>query len=475
MKCLSTPVGDRRVSSYPMYRLGTKRRVIVELQCVEEVKCGKCSVHAKRALGFVEGIHRYDPRLCQWTGVAPRLSESRQPRWTGREIDCMSVLSKALLRDLMEERGRYCVSIFMPTHHMGSEIRQDPIRLKNLLAQAEMELVEAGLRGAESRELLKPARDLVDMAGFWRRQSDGLAIFVSSKVFRTSRLPLDFQELVVVSERFHIKPLIPLFTGDGRFYVLALSQNEVRLLQGTRYSVGEVDLEKVPESLAEALKWNDPERRLQWHTGTGTTTDGRRAAIFHGHGVASADDPKDYIRRFFRHIDDGVRDLLREERAPLVSAAVDYVLPLYREANTYQHLLEEGITGNPEELSAEELHRQAWAIVQPHFQRERKEVAAQHQRLVGTESELASNEVQEIVPAAYHGRVETLFAALGFQQWGSFDVDANTVELRKEANPGDEDLLDFAAAHTLLNAGTVYAVEAGKVPDGAPLAAVFRY
>jgi hypothetical protein len=39
------------------------------------------------------------------------------------------------------------------------------------------------------------------------------------------------------SDRFHLKPLLPLLTGDGRFYILALSQNQVRLLQGTRYSV----------------------------------------------------------------------------------------------------------------------------------------------------------------------------------------------------------------------------------------------
>lgn len=342
----------------------------------------------------------------------------------------MALLSKSELKTLMEKREGWCVSIFMPTHRAGPEIQQDPIRLKNLLGEAQERLIAGGLRDPEARGLLKPAQELLEHAGFWRQQSDGLAIFVSRDIFRPFRLPLDFEELVVVAERFHIKPLLPLLSGDGRFYILALSQNEVRLLQGTRYSVGQVDLEKVPESLAEALKWDDPERRLQWHTRTGTTTDGTRAAIFHGHGVASADDPKDYIRRYFRQIDDGVSDLLRDERAPLVLAGVDYILPLYREANKYQRLSEEGITGNPEELSASELHRQAWAIVQPYLQRERKEAAAQYQRLAGAESELASNEVQEIVPAAYHGRVEILFVALGFQQWGSLDVDTNAVELR---------------------------------------------
>jgi hypothetical protein len=35
--------------------------------------------------------------------------------------------------------------------------------------------------------------------------------------------------------------------------------------------------------------------------------------------------------------------------------------------------------------------------------------------------------------------------------------------------------MDFAAIHTLLNSGTVYAVEQELVPGDAPLAAVFRY
>lgn len=40
--------------------------------------------------------------------------------------------------------------------------------------------------------------------------------------------------------------------------------------------------------------------------------------------------------------------------------------------------------------------------------------------------------------------------------------------------PGDEDLLNAAAIQTLLNGGTVYAVEPEQVPDTAPLAAIFR-
>ena len=40
---------------------------------------------------------------------------------------------------------------------------------------------------------------------------------------------------------------------------------------------------------------------------------------------------------------------------------------------------------------------------------------------------------------------------------------------------GDEDLVNLAAAHTLLNGGEVYALKAEAMPDQAMMAASFRY
>jgi len=383
----------------------------------------------------------------------------------------MNLLTKDDLKALIEKHRGWCVSIFMPTHRAGKEIQQNPIRFKNLLGEAEQRLLAAGLRAPEAQKLLKPGQRLLQDSFFWMHQSDGLAVFLSSEMFRHYRLPLEFEELVVVTDRFHIKPLLSLFTGEERFYVLALSQNEIRLFQGTRYSVSEVELEDVPESLTEALKYDDPEKQLQFHTGTPKRT-GKRPAMFHGHGVG-IDDTKDNILRYFRQIDKGLHELFRKEQAPLVLAGVEYLFPIYREANTYPHLLEEGIKGNPEEFSAEELHEQAWAIVQPLFLKAQEEAAARYKQLAGTEQ--ASNNLKVIIPAAYRGRVEVLFVGVGTQKWGTFDPGTNMVHLHQEAEPADEDLLDLAAIQTLLNGGTVYAVEPEEVPDDAPLAAVFRY
>jgi len=395
----------------------------------------------------------------------------------------LNILSREKLCRLIQERQQACVSIYMPTHRAGKEVEQNSIRLKDLLDEAEDRLMAGGLRAPEVRELLEPAHALLPDTYFWQHQSDGLALFVSTRTFRYYRLPLDFDLLVVVSDRFHLKPLLSLFTADGRFYVLALSQNEVRLLQGAHYSVGKINLKNVPEGLAEALKWDEFERHTQFHTSTVTpqgesarrATRGGRPAIFHGHGVGSAAEHKEHILRYFRRVSQGVREILAEEQVPLVLAAVDYLHPIYREANTYPHLVERGIQGNPEGLDADELHARAWAIVEPFFMAERKQAAAHYRQLTGAGSDKASDSLEQVVPAAYFGRVKTLFVAVGSQTWGTFSSQMGVAKVHQEAEPGDEDLLDFAAVHTLLNGGTVYVAEPDEIPGGALLAAVYRY
>ncbi|WP_026731103.1 baeRF7 domain-containing protein [Fischerella sp. PCC 9605] len=383
----------------------------------------------------------------------------------------MKLFSIDELAILTAEANTNCVSIYMPTYKMSTETLQNPIRFKNLMRSAEEKLIENGLRGQDARDLLLPAQEL-DEYDFWQHQSDGLAIFISKNLFSYYTVPLDFQELVVVTDRFHLKPLMSLLTGDGQFYILALSQNLVRLFQATRFSIREIELEDVPTSIAEALRYDDPEKSLQFHTRTPQGGSSDRAAIFHGHGAGN-DDEKENILRYFRKVNDGLQELLKNPKSPLILAGVDYLLPIYKQANSYSNLIDEGITGNPDQLKAEELQAQAWQIVQPYFEGAQDEAIAYYEANLGT-GKTASG-IQEVVPAAYYQRVESLFVAVGQQKWGMFNPDTNNVQVHSEQKAGDEDLMDFAALHTLLNGGTVYAVAPEKVPGNAPIAAVLRY
>jgi len=378
----------------------------------------------------------------------------------------MDILKQAFLG----RHSGWCVSLFMPTHRAGRDTEQDPMRFKNLLREAEESLTAKGLRSSEVQELLKESRGLLQDRTFWQRQSDGLAVFFSAETLHFFRLPMAFKELAVVSHRFHVKPLLPILTSDGTFYILGLSQNQLRLLEGTRHSVDEIDLENVPQNLSEAFPDAFPEKELQFHTGTSSGS-GNRPAMFHGHDISN--DIKNRIMQWFRMIDKQLRGFLSDGQSPMVLAGVDTLFPLYKEVNTYPHLMDEGIPGNPEGMTPEDLHQKAWAIVEPVFKEEREAGYARYRQLAGTGQ--TTTDVTEAVLAAYHGRIDALFVALGVQVWGGFASENERVYVHDSLEPGDEDLLDLTAIQTLIKGGTVYAVSPEEVPDHAALAASLRY
>jgi hypothetical protein len=378
----------------------------------------------------------------------------------------MNVFTRNELKTLMEKTEGPCVSIFMPTLRGGVQSQQNPIRFKNMLREAEERIVASGLRPPEAKELLEPAQKLLQDGPFWR-QSNGIALFLSPKTYRYYRLPFDFEELLVVSDRFNVKPLLRLPATAERFYILALSQNRVRLLEGVNRKINEIDLEieNIPKSLAEAMKYDDLEKQRQAHSGAPGTS------IFHSH--SPADDAKVNILRYFQQIDKGLKELLRDKHVPLLLAGVSYLLSMYREVNSYQHLLPEGIEGSPDRMEAEELYERAVAVLEPYSLKARQEAVDLFKQAAGTG--LTSNDVKEIVPAAYYGRVDILFVNNELHLWGAFDPDTNVVELKPKAEHGNGDLLDLAAVHTILNGGVVYAVKHEDMPENVLLAAVYRY
>jgi hypothetical protein len=379
----------------------------------------------------------------------------------------MRLLTTQGLVALADERDGPRVSIFLPTQGPGSE-RQDPIRLRNLLRQAERRLV-TGVRQPEARELLAPGLKLAEDAAFWREAAaGGLALLLAGDGARRLRLPYRPRQLVVVGDRYHLKPLLPLLYGDGRFYLLALSQHRVRLFAGDRDGLRELALPGVPAGLAEAMRLEDREEQLQLHQSGLARPGGRPAAIFHGHGVG-ADDAKDRILRFFREVDHGVQRAVGNGQAPLVLAAVDYLRPLYRAASTHPQILERGVSGNPDHLGPHELHRRAWALVGDRFRSDQRAVAGRCRAL--EQRGRATSDLRRIVAAALGGRVESLLVPMGTEHWGSVDPATGAAQLHRRARPGAVDLLDLAAVETLRHGGTAYPLQEGQTRP----AAILRY
>ncbi len=388
----------------------------------------------------------------------------------------LSTIRREDIEDLLQLPGRPRISIYMPTFRAGVETQQNPIRLKNLLRSVQEKLAESGMESTGAAELMAPVRELVDDQAFWQAASEGLAIFRSPEVFRTYRLPTPLDEFVLVNERFHLKPLFTLLAEDQPFYVLALSLKRIRLIAATRHHAEELEIPGVPQSLTEAL--GDLTRQHIQIQQPGTSIKARgtmaRTPIVHGHGTGE-DNFKAEIVQFFNLADKALLKYMDRE-IPVVLAGVEYLLPRYKETTEHPKVLDEGLTGNAEGLSPDELRDMAWEIAEPVLTADRRKAAERYGDLLGTGR--ASSRYEEILPAAHDGRIDTLFVARGVHLWGNYDAKKREVRLQEDqdvARKGGEDLLDLAAVRTFLNGGKVYAVPQQEVPDGQAMAAVFRY
>lgn len=375
------------------------------------------------------------------------------------------------LRQLATSSEPLCVSIFLPTFRAGAETRQNRTRLKHLVDQAQARMARMGVPEAAADGLLQPARDLLDDAGFWEHMSDGLALFVGAETFRCWRLRHPVLEQVTVGRHFALRPLIPLLLLEGSFFVLALSINQVRLLEVGRDGVRRIDLGAVPGNMEEALGNAVFQADLQMHGG-GPVRLGHRGSTFHG-GEPDEEHFKKDLATYFRRVAEGVELLLAGRSEPIVLATDKASFPLFRRVVLDKRLLAKGVTGNPDHLTDGELCARAREVVEPWWRSETNAELARFRELVGAGRGLASP--GEILPAAQEGRVEVLLVSEGAEVQGTFDPENGSVEVHAQHEPGDDDLLDRAVALTLANAGRVFALPAAEATAGTTAAAILRY
>ncbi|MBE9060955.1 hypothetical protein [cf. Phormidesmis sp. LEGE 11477] len=383
----------------------------------------------------------------------------------------IDTFSKAELHSLNSTRNSTqsapCISIYLPTHEAGREVRQDPIRLKNQLSEAERRLSQFN-DSIDIEKLLKPATDLLEDSNFWQHQQAGLALFLSPDSFRYYRLPLAFEAFTSVGDKFYTRPLVPLLSEDGQFYVLAASQNKVALYQATRHQVRAVSLGDTPNSLEVALRYDDPEESFQGH-GAGR---GGSRQIFHGQGSGKDSENTD-ILRFFQLVADGVEKVLAGQTVPLVFVGLDFLFPIYQQASKYPHLLEDAVDFQPDQLSPEEIRDHALNIIEPHFAASRKQAIEKYGSLL--DKDQATQDIEQILNAAANGQVDTLLVANNAKLWGTFDEKSRKVTYHNEQQSDSQELIDWAATRALETDAEVYIVAQDELPAEADAIATLRY
>ncbi len=383
-----------------------------------------------------------------------------------------STVDPELLLDLTSERKGPCVSIYVETPG-GRDIHQGPLRLAQLLVRAETELAEARVPPGEVAELLAPARALLDEPSAWKRGDGTLALYAAPGFFRQLHARLAATEESVVGRRFHVRPLLPLLASPARFYVLALSLNQVRLVEATAEGVRRLPLGELGEGFTAAMGYDEFYSELQMHS-AGASGGGaaRRPAIVHGHGDSDEEKLEEDLRHWFRRIAETIGARALDPHALRVLAATGERAALYLATSRDPLLLTDTLAGSPDRLSDAELAVKALPLVEAALAERRQEALVRWREMLG--SERATGDLATVLRLAPQGRVQALFLPAAAELWGTYEATTGALELHVERRHGDEELLERAALETLGCGGDVYEVTETATLDGAPLAALLR-
>lgn len=371
------------------------------------------------------------------------------------------MITRENILDLAKQNHDVCVSIFLPTHKMGKEVQQDPIRLKNLLSETKTQLQQRNIAEERVDNLLEEPRKLLDRPLFWQHNDKGLALFISEDDFTYYRIPHTFKERVMVGEHFLITPLVPMISLEGSFCILALSQKNIRLLRCTRDSVEQIELEDAPDSMEEFQKFDEYEGSM----GSGS------ASMFHGWGDGSVE--SNQVENYLKKVENEVTSILHKRNDPLVLAGVEEAVAIYKNVNHYNRLMDESISQNPDPKSEAEIKDAGWKVIESYFLKDMYDAINRFDSLTGSDKQ--SDDLTKIVESAYYGKVESLFVPIGVHSWGWFDMERDVVHHSDEPKNGEHDLINMAAIKTLTQSGDVYALDKDEMPNSSSIAAIFRY
>jgi len=383
----------------------------------------------------------------------------------------MDIVKLSDLMHLMQAHPGPCVTIMLTTHTNGPDGEQDALRLKNLADQAQESLTKGWLRACQAREWLSPIRQCTTDNDFWEKRSLGLAFFLQDGSLTRFRLPIQLPELVLVNHRFYTRPLIHLACDNRRFLVLSVSQHHVTLYEATEFQIDRVNVPGLPQRIDETLNIEGADRGQQRHLAN-RWGKRKQTSVFHGQGGVK-ETHKAELTLFFNEIDQALAPVLKNQYAPLVLAGVDYLLPILRKCLSYPYVVNCQIQGNYDYTQESQLLKKAWPAAQAVLLKDQSAAIEKFKNL--SKTDLVSADPQTSIKAACDGRIDTLFVNHAEHLWGRCDQYGQVYATHFEPHPDDDDLIDHAAAQTILHHGRVFALDATQMPCNTPIAALLRF
>lgn len=357
---------------------------------------------------------------------------------------------------LFNTRADACVSFYLKTTPVTQETQATRIELGNQLREARAQLEADGFDKRRLAALTEQVADLIDDDEFWRFQANSLAIFATPDSLRTCRLANNLVSTVQVADRFHLKPLLRAVTFPNSAFILALSENAVRLVEmHADLPPTAINVPNMPKDMASAVgKSTLNERGMP-----------RRIQGSEGQNIR--------LRQYARQIDSALRAILAGRETPLVLAATGRLASVFPELNSYPHLLTDTIADSPDRLTELELAQRARPILDQAYARQLQDIRDLYEKRTGERR--TTGDISDAARAATFGAIHTLLVDIDSVVPGFVDDDTGAVQLVQDNDARAYGVVDEIAGRALATGAVVLGVRRDDIPGGGELAAILRH
>ncbi len=343
------------------------------------------------------------------------------------------------------------ISLLTPTHRTAPENEQDPIRIKNLIREAEERLGQEFSKreyGPYIERLEKLAQQIDH-----RYNLDGLVMYVNQDYEDVYKLPFAVEPRVVIDETFYTRKLVLAMNRLYNYWVLVLSLEPTRLFEATRETLKEIDDGTFP------MPYSGP---------------GEIPRLRNEEGVPRASERDERVRKSFREVDRVFGEYAKNDNYPLVVCGVERYLTLFDQVTEHKNRIAARVAANYVDASPHYIGERVWPEAKAYFDQKRLShletlEAAMKERRV-------ASGVEDIWQLAKQGRGQLLLVEENYHYPAVTEQDGWVIRPAEDPTaPGViEDAVDDVVEEVLSKGGEIVFLEEGRLEEHNHIAMVLR-
>lgn len=286
-----------------------------------------------------------------------------------------------LLKNIQSE---CCVTIILNTHRTKPLNQKDPIRLKNLIKEAESRILE-NYDKRFSKNIIEKINKLADKINH-NFNLDSLILFVNEDIAEFVRLAIPVKGRVIIDKTFATRDLIRSIHEEVTYFALVVSRRNARLLMARN----DIFIKEFSES------WPIE------NTGLFATDK---------HKLSTVNGQDNLIEEFFNRVDKVLIETIKDEILPVIVVTEGRNYNHYLKVADRKEIIVGHLNKNRDEEKPHHIIADAWETVNSIITKQREERISELGKAIGAGNLIS--DINEIYNAVNQGRGRTLFIKKG--------------------------------------------------------------